>query len=78
MYNKMIPYLYRLYFTQSYSKILAIFPVLYNISLPILYLIHSGLCLLTLYPYLAPSPIPLPTGNHYFVLCICESISVYL
>ena len=37
--------------------------------------IPSSLYLLITYPYLAP---PLPTGNHYFVLCICEPASVLL
>ena len=37
----------------SYCKILAIFPVLYNISLQIIYFMHCGLYV-TPYPYPAP------------------------
>ena len=33
---------------------MAIFPVLYNICLLLIYFIHSSLCLLILYPYLTP------------------------
>ena len=29
------------------------------------------------YPYLAPPRIPLPSGNHWFVLCIFESASFF-
>ena len=61
---------------------MAIFPVLYITSLYLIYLIPRSLYLLILYPYLAPHPFshpfPLPTGNHYFVLSICESVSILL
>ena len=42
------------------------FPVLYNISLLLIYFIYSYLCLLISYPYFAPPsfPLPLPAGNH--------------
>lgn len=35
---------------------MAIFPVLYNISLVLMYFIPSCLCLLILYPYITPLP----------------------
>ena len=58
---------------QSYYKILAIFPTLYNISLqltlcPIVY--ASCFCA----PIFAPT-FPVLPDNHWFVLCICESAS---
>ena len=43
-----------LYSIYSYYKILAIFPVLYNISLELIYLIHNSLYFLIPYAYLAP------------------------
>jgi len=41
-----------------------------------MYIIRSSLYLLILYPYLASPQVPLHTGSHWFVLCICESASV--
>ena len=57
----------------SYYKILAVFPMLYNISLQLTYFVHSSLYLLTPCPYLAPPCFPLPSGNLQFVLYIYES-----
>ena len=55
----MIKYFYRLY---SISKLLKItdiyFPVLYNISLLLIYFIHSSMHLLIPYPYLVPPLLP--------------------
>ena len=48
-----------------------IYPVL-------LYVMHSGLSALIPYPYLAPPPFLLPTGNLQFILYICKSVSVWL
>ena len=48
--------------------------VLYNISLLLIYFIHSSLYLLIPSPYLA-LPFSLPTGNYQFVCYICESVS---
>ena len=50
----------------------------HNISLLLINLIHSNLYLLISCIYLVPTPIPFPTGNHYFVVYICEYISVLL
>ena len=57
----------------SYYKILAIFPILYCIYLQLIYFIHRSLYVLipTLF---CPVHFPHPTGNHQFVLCICESV----
>ena len=56
---------------------MAIFSVLYNISLQLIYFTHSSLYLLISYLYL-PSPFPLPTGNCQFDFCICECASFLL
>ena len=58
---------YRLCSTYSYYQILAVFPVLYNISLWLIYFIHSNLYLLIICPYFIPPPFPLPTGNNWFI-----------
>ena len=42
---------------------MALFSVLCNISLLLIYFIHSSLYLLIPYPYLAPLHFPLPIGN---------------
>ena len=62
----------------SYYKILAIFPVSYNISLNFAYFIRSTFYLLTPYPYIVPPCFPLHTNNHQLVLYICESIPYLL
>ena len=46
----------------------------YNRSLLLIYFIHSSLCFLIPYPYFTSPSLPLPTGNHYFVLYIHESV----
>ena len=43
---------------------LALFPVLDNISLQLIYFIHNSVYPLIPSPYLAPPPFPLPTGSH--------------
>ena len=50
--------------------------MLYNIF--IAYFIHHSLYFLTPYAYIAFPHFLLPTGNYYFVLYICESISFLL
>ena len=50
------------------------FPVLYNMSL-CSYFIPNCLYLLIPYP---PYIAPLPIGNHWFVLYICESAYILL
>ena len=54
------------------------FPLLYAISLYLIYFIHSGLYCLIPYSYLAPPLFPLSTGNHWFALYIRESVSALL
>ena len=39
------------------------------------YFLPNSLQLLILYCYIAPPHLPFPTGNHNFVLYICESAS---
>ena len=51
-----------------------LFPGLFSISLLLICFIHNSLYFLIPYPYLAPPCFLLPTGNHWFVLCICESV----
>ena len=65
----------RLYFTFYSCKILAIFPVLYNMSLQLL--LYTIVCVSVPTPIfsLLLSPFPLVTT---FVLCICESASLLL
>ena len=47
-------------------KILAVFSVLYNIFIWLIYFIHIRLYLLILYPYLTSPPFPLPKKNFIF------------
>ena len=56
---------------------MAIFPCAIQYIL-VAYFINSNLCLLIPYSYLVIPRFPLPTGNHQFVLYICESVSVLL
>ena len=51
-----------------------LFPGLFSVSLLLICFIHSSLYFLIPYPCLAPPCFLLPTGNHWFVLCICESV----
>ena len=61
-----------------FDEISVIFLLLYNISVCLIYFIHSNLYLLIFFPYVAP-PLPtLPTGNHKVVLSICESDKILL
>ena len=57
---------------------MAIFPVLYKISLYLISFIHNSSYLLIPYHYIAPSPFPLPTGNQCFVLWFCFIIFICL
>ena len=77
VYNIVTQKFYRLYSIYSY-KILPIFPVLYHISLYLLYFIHSDWYLLIPYPYLAHTSSSLPTSKHWFVFGICEFVSFLL
>ena len=53
-------------------------PMLYNISLLLIYFIHSDLCLLIPYSYLALPLSLFPSGIQEFILDTCESVSVCL
>ena len=54
----------------------AIFPTLYISSLGLFYFITGSLSLLTSLTYFSHPTTPLPSGNHLFVLCIYDSVSV--
>ena len=41
------------------------------------YFIHRNLYLLIPFPWIVLLPFPLPSDNHWFVLCICESASFF-
>ena len=47
-------------------------------SLWLIYFMHGSLYILILYPILSLPIFPLLSGNHQFVLYICESVSVLL
>ena len=53
----------KLYSIYSYYKILVIFLILYNTPLQLFYFMLSSLYFLIPYPYIAPTPFPLPTGS---------------
>jgi len=53
-------------------------PVLYNISLDLIYFTPSSLHLLIPYSPVALTLFPLPTGNHYFIFHIYESLFYYI
>ena len=65
MYSIVIQCFYRLYAIKSYYKIMAVIPCAINISLLLIYFIHSSSYILT-----CPSLYPCP---HDFGFCICES-----
>ena len=52
--------------------------MLYTISWLLIYFTHSSLCLLIPYPLSCPPRFLLPTGNHWLVLYVCDSVSVLL
>lgn len=52
---------------------MAVFPMLYNIALLLIYFIHSNLCLLIPYSYLALPLSLFPSGIQEFILDTCES-----
>ena len=54
MYNIVIQYFSRLDSIYSYYKIMAKYPILYNISLFLFLFIHCSLYLLVPYPYVTP------------------------
>ena len=56
---KLIQNFYILYSTYTYYGILPIFSVLYNITLQLIYFIHSTLCLLNTSLYFAPPSVSL-------------------
>jgi len=67
VYNIVIHNFERLYSIYTYDKTLAVFPVLYNMSLWLIYFIPSNLYLLIICPYFTPPPFPLPTGTNWFI-----------
>lgn len=56
---------------------MALFPVLYSKYTFVAYLFYTFCVSFSPAPIL-PLSFPLPIGNHYFVLCISESVSVHL
>ena len=72
----MIQYFYGLHTIPSYYKILTIYPVLYITCLWLIYFITGSLNLLIPFTCFTLLPHPLPSGNHQFVLCISEPVSV--
>ena len=67
----MIQYFCRFYSIQSYYKILTLFSVLY-----IIYFMPGSLYLLIPFTYFTCLSTSLFSDKHWFVLCICESVSV--
>ena len=74
MYTVMIHYFCRLHIIISYHRIMAILPVLCNISLLLMYFIHNSLYLIIPYPYFVPPHFLFPFVNYKFVFCVCESV----
>ena len=64
VFNVVIQYFYSFYFNLNYYEILAIFPVLCNISLQLTYFINSSLYVLIPYPYSVPPPFLFLRVNH--------------
>ena len=52
-----------------------LYSVLYITSLDLIYFTTGSLYLLIPFTYFTASPALLPSGNHWFVLCICKSVS---
>lgn len=82
MYSKFQVYsgwftIFKGYIPFSYYKILAVFCVLYNTPLQLIYFVPSSLYLFTA-PILPLLPFPFPTGNLSFILCISESVSSFV
>ena len=77
VYNIVIQSFYRLDCIKSYCKMLALFPVLHNISPWLFDFTQSSWRLLipSLYVALPPTPLLL-TGDCWFVFCICEPVSL--
>ena len=67
-----------IYSIQSRYKILATFPLLCLTASNLFIFIFSSLYLLVLFIHFAPLCNPLPSGDHWFLLCIFQSISVLL
>ena len=58
------------------TKLLTIFPTLYISYLWLIYFVIESLYLLISLTYLSSLSLPLPSGNHLFVLCISDSVTV--
>ena len=78
MHSAVIWYFHILYSIQSCCKILTTFPLLYLTAYNLFIFIFSSLCLLVLFLYFAPLCNPLPSGDHWSLLCTFQSISVWL
>ena len=81
VYKVMIQYFTNLYFIRyliiKYLVILQVYipyPLAYNIFLLLIYFVPWNLYLLIPYPEPPSGPFPLPTGNHWFVFPVCESV----
>ena len=77
VYSIVIQNFYRLYSVSSCYEILALFPMLCSVSLWLIYCIH----VLSLSEYntpVLPLPFLLHIVNHWFVLFICELVSILL
>ena len=64
-------------FNVQYIAVLTTFIVLYVISLLFINLITGSLYLLICLIYFSSPPTSLRVGNHLFILCIYESVSVF-
>ena len=56
--------------------LLTIFLMLYIPSLRFIYFVAGSLCVLIPFTYFTPVPTPLLSGNHQFVLCVYEAVSL--
>ena len=62
---------------QSYYNIIDHIPMLYITSSWFVYLITGDLYLFIHFTYFSPHPrSALPSVNHWFLLCICESVFI--
>ena len=79
MYNIVIQNFYILYSIYSYYKILAIFSVLYNISLQLIYYIHSSLYFLIPPPILLlPPSLPTLVTTSLFLISVTLFLFCYI
>lgn len=58
--------------------VLTALPVLYVTTPWLTYFVARSLCLFTPFTFCANPPAAPPSGNCRFVLCICESVSVFV